>query len=200
MNNEKIIISFYIFRYSLLARCLQSEEPALLIGETGLGKTSVCQILAKIRGQKLRIINCNHHTESSDFLGGYRPNRSRRDAYDDLKRTMKLFIQFSAKHGLEAFEGGSGTDLRTLQLIIAEAARIAEGAPEKIKTEAKKMAATMAKCLAKYRALFEWVDGPLTLAMKEGDIILIDELNLAEDAVLERLNRRVINSSSFDYV
>lgn len=38
-------------------------------------------------------------------------------------------------------------------------------------------------------APFEWVDGPLVAAMREGDVILIDELNLAEDAVLERLNR-----------
>ena len=38
-------------------------------------------------------------------------------------------------------------------------------------------------------ALIEWVDGPLVEAMKQGDVILIDELNLTEDAVLERLNR-----------
>jgi midasin len=38
-------------------------------------------------------------------------------------------------------------------------------------------------------APFQWVDGPLIVAMRQGDIILIDELNLAEDAVLERLNR-----------
>lgn len=39
-------------------------------------------------------------------------------------------------------------------------------------------------------APFEWVDGPLITAMRQGDIILLDELNLAEDAVLERLNRQ----------
>ena len=41
------------------------------------------------------------------------------------------------------------------------------------------------------RAPFVWVDGPLVEAMRNGDIFLIDELNLAEDAVLERLNRLV---------
>lgn len=41
------------------------------------------------------------------------------------------------------------------------------------------------------RAPFQWVDGPLVTAMRNGDIILIDELNLAEDAVLERMNRCV---------
>ena len=43
--------------------------------------------------------------------------------------------------------------------------------------------------VAGVRAPFEWVDGPLVEAMRRGDILLVDELNLAEDAVLERLNR-----------
>jgi MoxR-like ATPase len=38
------------------------------------------------------------------------------------------------------------------------------------------------------KALFEWQDGPLVAAMKEGDMFVLDEINLAEDAVIERLN------------
>lgn len=38
------------------------------------------------------------------------------------------------------------------------------------------------------RGLFEWVDGPLVTAMRNGELLLLDELSLAEDAVLERLN------------
>ena len=37
-------------------------------------------------------------------------------------------------------------------------------------------------------APFEWADGPLTRAMRQGAALLIDEVNLADDAVLERLN------------
>lgn len=37
-------------------------------------------------------------------------------------------------------------------------------------------------------APFVWEDGPLVKAMREGCMMLIDEVNLAEDAVLERLN------------
>jgi len=33
-------------------------------------------MLTLMRGQKLHIINCNQHTETSDFLGGFRPVRS----------------------------------------------------------------------------------------------------------------------------
>ena len=57
-------------------RCVQHSEPALLVGDTGTGKTTVCQMVALMRGQKLHIINCNQHTETSDFLGGFRPVRS----------------------------------------------------------------------------------------------------------------------------
>lgn len=56
-------------------RCLRHQEPVLLVGETGTGKTTVCQLLALMRGQRLHIINCNQHTETSDFLGGFRPTR-----------------------------------------------------------------------------------------------------------------------------
>lgn len=49
---------------------------------------------------------------------------------------------------------------------------------------------SMREAAASARAPFQWVDGPLVTAMRQGDMILIDELNLAEDAVLERLNRQ----------
>jgi midasin len=39
-----------------------------------------------------------------------------------------------------------------------------------------------------YNSLFEWVDGPLVQAMKRGELILLDEISLTDDAVLERLN------------
>ena len=53
----------------------------------------------------------------------------------------------------------------------------------------KQVVGVMIQAAGSARAPFEWADGPLVTAMRQGDIILIDELNLAEDAVLERLNR-----------
>lgn len=40
----------------------------------------------------------------------------------------------------------------------------------------------------KHNELFEWVDGPLVKALTEGNIFLADEISLADDSVLERLN------------
>ena len=42
--------------------------------------------------------------------------------------------------------------------------------------------------LHRSRALFEWQDGPLVTAMREGHVFVLDEVNLADDAVIERIN------------
>lgn len=57
------------------------------------------------------------------------------------------------------------------------------------------LAETVASAAAA-RTPFVWADGPLVTAMRQGDMILIDEINLAEDAVLERLNRWGAKSSN----
>lgn len=55
--------------------------------------------------------------------------------------------------------------------------------------EVEAAVAELQSAAADARRPFAWVDGPLVMAMRQGDIILIDELNLAEDSVVERLNR-----------
>lgn len=39
-----------------------------------------------------------------------------------------------------------------------------------------------------WQSLFSWHDGPLVEAMRNGDMFLVDEISLADDSVLERLN------------
>ena len=46
----------------------------------------------------------------------------------------------------------------------------------------------MREAFGKYQQIFVWQDGPLLTTMKRGDIFLLDEISLAEDAVLERMN------------
>ena len=102
---------------NLLLKCIKNKEPALLVGETGTGKTTAVQVISYLLGRKLKILNCHQHTETSDFIGAMRPSRN-----------------------------------------------LEEG------------------------KLFEWVDGSLVEAMKDGDIFLMDEISLAQDSALERLN------------
>ncbi|ORX62531.1 P-loop containing nucleoside triphosphate hydrolase protein [Hesseltinella vesiculosa] len=113
--------------FTLVARCLAFNEPVLLVGETGCGKTTVCQMLAETYSQELMIVNCHQNTETSDLLGGQRPVRQDNVGQND------------------------------------------EGAMEK-------------------KELFAWHDGPLVQSMRDGHLFLLDEISLADDSVLERLN------------
>lgn len=61
-------------------RAMLFGEPILLVGETGCGKTSVCQLLTHqgvlSKACDLVVINCHSHTDASDFIGGLRPVRN----------------------------------------------------------------------------------------------------------------------------
>jgi len=46
--------------------------------------------------------------------------------------------------------------------------------------------------------LFEWQDGPLVISMRSGSILLVDEISLADDSVLERLNS-VLEPSRYEH-
>lgn len=65
-----------------IARCIECNEPVLLCGETGVGKTTALQHLARILGKSISVINLNQQTETSDLLGSFKPV--------DVKVQMKL--------------------------------------------------------------------------------------------------------------
>lgn len=70
-----------------IAQALTRSEAALLVGETGTGKTTSVQELAKLLGKSLHVFNMNQNTDSSDLLGGFKPV--------DLKYLLKpLYEQF----------------------------------------------------------------------------------------------------------
>jgi len=53
-----------------VAVCITQGEPVLLVGETGVGKTSIVQVLAAKCGVQLRVVNMSLNSEYSDLIGG----------------------------------------------------------------------------------------------------------------------------------
>lgn len=76
-NSEKPpLFSFTGVSANILERvtmCVQQQEPALLVGETGVGKTSSVQYLAYQTHHKLMVVNMNNQSDVADLIGGYKP-------------------------------------------------------------------------------------------------------------------------------
>ncbi|KAM0753166.1 P-loop containing nucleoside triphosphate hydrolase protein [Meredithblackwellia eburnea MCA 4105] len=163
--------------YFLIAAALKRNEPVLLVGETGSGKTSVCQSLALALDSQLHVVGCHQNTETADLLGGQRPLRNRaalqaagREEITSFLASRGVDTPFSAADDIETF-------IDLLEKFEKTGIDEVDGA---IATALDRLKATT--------ALFEWHDGPLVQAMHGGDLILLDEISLADDSVLERLN------------
>jgi midasin len=62
--------------YILVSKALENNEPVLLIGETGCGKTTISQVMAEALGKKLYTINAPKHRDGR-FNRTQRPIRNR---------------------------------------------------------------------------------------------------------------------------
>ncbi|GMF26510.1 unnamed protein product [Phytophthora lilii] len=184
---EKISVTKSLRRlFALVGRCLQNEEPVLLVGETGCGKTTVCQLYSLLFSQPLHILNCHQHTETSDFLGCLRPVRGKEKTTHDLEEALVSFLAMNDGCIDEQEIERRRLEVRSLgvtgMLAKYEKVRLSVEGPE------NKLVERIDVLKRRFQSIFEWADGPLVESMKIGDLILIDEVNLAEDAVLERLN------------
>lgn len=55
-----------------ICQSVNMNEAMLLVGETGTGKTTIVQELAKVMGKTLHVFNMNQNTDSADLLGGFK--------------------------------------------------------------------------------------------------------------------------------
>ena len=76
---------------SRLATAISLNEPVLLTGETGTGKTSVITHLASLLRKPLISLNLSNQTESSDIIGGFKPVDARVPASELHARFLDLF-------------------------------------------------------------------------------------------------------------
>lgn len=160
--------------YILVDSALRNNEPVLLVGDTGCGKTTVCQLLAEARGQELHIVNAHQNTETGDLIGSQRPVRNRGAIADSLRTELAGVLH-------SVGQPSSGT--------LEELLERYHGLPAEVVCTIDASSRDRITSLeTRSNALFEWADGSLVHAMKSGDFFLLDEISLADDSVLERLN------------
>lgn len=175
-NNGQGVVWTHAMRrlYVLVASALRNNEPVLLVGETGCGKTTVCQLLAESLGKELHIVNAHQNTETGDLIGSQRPIRNRGAVTDVLTQDLITVLQ-------ELGQMVEGSVEALLEKYHALDKSILSRVPVDLQRR-------ISDNEVKSKALFEWADGSLVHAMRDGQFFLLDEISLADDSVLERLN------------
>ncbi|KZT42641.1 hypothetical protein SISSUDRAFT_1125502 [Sistotremastrum suecicum HHB10207 ss-3] len=169
--------------YFLVMSALMQNEPVLLVGETGCGKTSICSKVATVMGKRLCSVNCHQNTETADLIGGERPIRNRSGQLSELHAELCSLIQSYSKDPADAL-----SQLDTLNDPVKIISFIVRLRGEFVDPPAQSaLEAILSRC-HRLQRMFEWHDGPLVQAMHNGDIFMLDEISLADDSVLERLN------------
>ena len=163
--------------YVLASQALVNNEPVLLVGETGCGKTSICQLLAAALGKELEFVNAHQNLETGDILGAQRPVRHRTVVQDQLIQDLgTVFSHHTHPPILEE---------RDVEALLEAFRKLDDEQLSKIPPP---LCARIRHNASMLQTLFEWNDGALIRAMKLGRVFLLDEISLADDSVLERLN------------
>lgn len=146
-----------------LARAVNLRQPCLLEGETATSKTSAILFLAALTRHEVVRINLNGQTDTSELVGRYVPN----------EEGVRLPIAELLEH---------------LDLLEDETRRILERARDE---ERALTAVEMQQVAANERIRppqWRFQEGLIPQAMRKGWWVILDEVNLAEPPVLERLN------------
>ncbi len=146
-----------------LATAVRLREPCLLEGETSTSKTSSIEYLAMRTRSPLVRINLSGQTDTSDLIGKFVPNDGLLAAgFGQLVADARLLKDESREIVERARTEGRGLTL----------------------VESQRVAAAEGFSIPEWR----WQNGAVPEAMERGHWLILDEVNLAEPQVLERLN------------
>lgn len=161
----------------LVTQALRRNEPVLLVGETGSGKTTICQVVANLMSTKLHILNAHQNMETGDLIGAQRPVRNRASIEEQLIVDISsILMEYSLYK--EDFA-------KTLRELLEAYDALLQRGDHSISNNLR---SCIEQNRVRLKALFEWSDSNLVSAMRQGEPFLLDEISLADDSVLERLN------------
>eukprot|EP00624_Nannochloropsis_granulata_P001587 evm.model.NODE_17916_length_6768_cov_23.135048.1 len=197
-----------------------ASEPVLLIGETGCGKTTMIQALARETGQTLIVQNLSLQSDGADLVGGYRPvelAQAARRLYNDMlpafealfsRKKNARFLDALAMavqgHKWKRLADGMKRALASAEEKLTKEEEEGEGEREggeegeslrarwanlavAVHRFDRRVLASSSSSSSSMVMSFEFVEGLLVKAVREGHWVLLDEINLASAEVLQRL-------------
>jgi MoxR-like ATPase len=149
-----------------IATGVELREPVLLEGETSTSKTSSIEYLAMMTNNDVARFNLNGQTDTSELVGKFIPNDGQLQiAFEEMVRSFDNLSEDSQEIITRAKSESRG-------LTLIESQQIAQAENLKVPD-------------------WRWQDGIDVQAKKKGKWLILDEINLAEAQILERLNSQL---------
>jgi len=185
--------------------CIRHREPVLLVGETGVGKTSIVQHIANLTATKLVVINLSQQSDSSDLLGGYKPVEIREifrplhGTFEDLfKRTFDAECNQNFLHHVNDcfISSRKNHQWATYLKLVCKLCSKALDKPlskeilhgwNDLHDRARRLSKRLTSGQDTSSMALAFSEGSLLRAVRGGHWILLDEINLAEPDVLQCL-------------
>ena len=185
---------------------VQQAWPVILVGPSGSGKSSLIEHLAAICGNSLVTFPLNSDIDAMDLVGGFEqvdPSRNlivffrqlRGFAADLLLQSLVNSEPFDTQSSLtrqllrlvwhRLTFSTIGTELENIVNTLEEATALGISQASELLNEALLFSSKNYKI---EQAQFEWVDGLLVRALQHGDWLVLDNANLCNSSVLDRLN------------
>jgi midasin len=156
--------------FQALAKCVDAGWLVILVGHAAAGKTTVLQQFAALSGEPIETLSGTSATDASDLLGGFEQVSTDEQVMSGERELVdRTRGSFDFAHRVDA-------DRAELTSFSGKHRKISGGTkPESGKAK-------------KFKARFVWVDGPLVRALKDGTWFILDNANLCNPSVLDRLN------------
>lgn len=189
-----------------LMKCLEMGWLAILTGSKSGGKTTLVRQLAALEGRTLREFSMNAEVDTLELLGSFEQAERYReldriasdvllllqDCLREQVRTSNVLDLHSSISTIEQLRLDLGVGSVDFDLVAASATIYGslEFVPATFGPQVSTLVSRLelAATSTAPSARFEWIDGPLVQAMKNGDWLLIEDANLCSPSVLDRLN------------
>ncbi|XP_033252736.1 midasin-like [Drosophila miranda] len=175
-----------------IAVCVSHSEPVLLVGETGVGKTSSVQYLAERTEHKLVVVNMNNQSDVSDLVGGFKPF--------ELNYVHLLCETFNAEKNMQFLRifathynsGRHSVIIRTMISLCYQVFRNTDLKSQQMvprwRTLCEKLQKLQTQLDKSINISFAFIPGSLVNCISKGEWVLLDEINLASAETLECLS------------
>lgn len=194
-----IMLQAHLPALQALAICAESRMMTILVGPDVAGKTSLARFIAEQNGRRLWECSMHGSIDTMDILGTF----EQVDSQARLRAILARVVDYTGTLSQTNHVAYSTLDANVLKALLSPSLLLTDEALLSFATQCldairvvdptSTLLSELSNSLHKIDStrrgpVFEWTDGPLVRAVKEGQWLFLDNANLCSPSVLDRLN------------